>query len=164
MPEQKIHSIPGNPVEVFHKGWPGMSVNFPSEDDPVWVFQYCNVSQTRGESHPFIQTLLWELELWDWADGEGRFVSFIAMETEQQHLIGSGPQLLREKAREAAIEKFSKICLRHTKTWDKRQDLFKTHYQRKQNEVALLALVGCGSRFHAGSVMVLNSCHWLTET
>ena len=50
------------------------------------------------------------------ADGEGRFVSFIAMETEQQHLIGSGPQLLREKAREAAIEKFSKICLRHAKT------------------------------------------------
>ena len=50
------------------------------------------------------------------ADGEGRFVSFIAMETEQKHLIGSGPQLLREKAREAAIEKFSKICLRHAKT------------------------------------------------
>ena len=67
------------------------------------------------------------------ADGEGRFVSFIAMETEQKHLIGSGPQLLREKAREAAIEKFSKVCLRHTKTLDKRQDLFKTYYQRKQN-------------------------------
>ena len=109
-----------NSVKGFYKGWMGVSTNFPSKDSPVWIFQYCHESQTRGESQPFIQTLLtWVLSCEIWlGDGRWRFVSFIAMETEWQHLIGSSTQLLKRRLEKQPANKFSKtqdkICFRYT--------------------------------------------------
>lgn len=112
--------LPVNPVKVFYKGWPGMSMNFPSKVNPVWVFQYCNESQTRAESHPFVQTLDMGFALWGLSLGDGREDLFLLLLWKQNGSTSLAQALcsLREKAGEAAIKKFSKmwdkICLRYT--------------------------------------------------